>query len=110
MVTVTVALKGFTATVTAAGVHMSRQPPRLRISQWTEQDRKEKLWVEEDWSCVSTVHPRSSSQQQREASERAHQEPADKGMQGRGMSSRADVRWRIEAQGHWLCLGRVQKV
>lgn len=26
--------KGFTATVTAAGVHMSRQPPRLCISQW----------------------------------------------------------------------------
>lgn len=50
-------------------------------------------------SWVSTVCPNnsSSSRQQKEASERAHQEPADRGMQGRGMSSRVDV--RMEGRG-----------
>lgn len=55
----------------------------------------------EDWSCVSTVHPSSSSsrRQQKEASERAHQKPADKGMQGTGMSSRADARMEERGPG-----------
>lgn len=45
------------------------------------------------------MHPSSSSHQQKEASERAHQGPADKGMQGRGMSSRADVRMEDRGPG-----------
>lgn len=45
------------------------------------------------------MHPSSSSRQQEEASEHAHQGPADKGMQGRGMSSRADVRTEERPRG-----------
>lgn len=37
--------KGFTAAGSGSGVDMSRQPPRLCISQWMEQNRKEKPWV-----------------------------------------------------------------
>lgn len=80
VVTVTEAPKGFTAAVAAAGVDTNRQPPMLCISQWMEQNRKEKLWVWEGWSRISTVRPSSSSCQQEEASERAHHEPADRGM------------------------------
>lgn len=62
-------------------------------------EQKEKLWVQ-DWNCVSKVHPSSSSScQQKEASERAHQEPADKGKQGRGVSSREDVRMEDRGPG-----------
>lgn len=50
--------------------------------------------------CSRHSAPSSSgSRQQKEASKRAHQEPADKGMQGRGMSSRADVRMEDRGPG-----------
>lgn len=93
--------EGFTATVTAA-VWTRAGSHHGSAYSMDEQSRKEELWVSEGGSCVSTVHPSSSSssRQHKEASERAHQEPTDKGMQGRGMSSRRDVRMEDTGPGH----------
>lgn len=64
----------------------------LHISMDGTEQKREAVGLQ-GWSWGSTVCPdSSSSHQQKEASERAHQEPADRGVQGRGMSSRVDVR------------------
>lgn len=62
----------------------------------------------EDWSCVSTVHPSSSSRKRPVSAHTRNQQT--KGCRAEVCQAGQMRGWRKEAQGHWLCLGRVQKV